>query len=98
MYVLEVIKFVTNDDIYKCGQLLHIGYMKAKFKTINDACTYYNKYNSHMRPLEDHNAYKSDWDPDTHLLYIVRKDLMLVDTIDPFSEEDLSVDGIYKIN
>ena len=29
-----------------------------------------------MRQLNAYNTYKSDWDPDTKLFYIVRKDYM----------------------
>ena len=92
-YVLEVIEFITE----KCGEegwlklgtkRKHIGYMKAKFKTKKDAVSYYDRHNSHMRSLNAHNNYKSDWDPNTKLLYIVRKDYLINYTIDCFSIED----------
>ena len=53
------------------GKIKHIGYMKGKFKTKKDAVSYYDKHNPHMRSLNAHNTYKSDWDPKTKLLYIV---------------------------
>ena len=81
-YVLEVCEFTG-------GELKHIGYMKGKFKTKKDAISYYNRYNPHMRSLNgDDNNYKSDWDPNTKLLYIVRVDYLINATIDCFSVED----------
>lgn len=101
LYVLEVIKFIVERDgpdgwVNKGGKQEHIGYMKAKFKTKNDACSYYDRHNPHMRKLNAHNTYESDWDPDTHLMYIVRKDYMLNDNIPPFDEHDSPVNGEYK--
>jgi hypothetical protein len=79
MYVLEVVKYIS-DEGYE-----HIGYMKSKFKTKKEACEYYDKHNPHMRQLNAHNTYKSDWDPVTKLSYIVRKDYMLIGTAEPFN-------------
>ena len=66
-YVLEVIRFITEKDgengwLQKGGKYEHLGYMKAKFKTKNDACSYYDRHNPHMRKLNVHNTWKSDWD------------------------------------
>jgi len=101
LYVLEVVRFITEKDgpdgwINKGGKQEHIGYMKVKFRTKKDACSYYDKHNPHMRKLNAHNTFESDWDPVTHLMYIVRKDYMLNDNIPPFSEEDEAKNGIYK--
>ena len=41
-----------------------------------------------MRSLNAHNNYKSDWDPNTKLLYIVREDYHINATIDCFSIAD----------
>jgi hypothetical protein len=41
-----------------------------------------------MRSLNAHNTYKSDWDPNTKLLYIVREDYDINATIDCFSIAD----------
>jgi len=38
--------------------------------------------------LNAHNTWCSDWDPTTHLMYIVRKNYCLVQTIAPFDPED----------
>ena len=57
----------------KGGKYEHLGYMKAKFKTKNDACSYYDRHNPHMCSLNAHNTYKSDWDPNTKLLYICKR-------------------------
>lgn len=88
-YVLEVVKFNRKSD--ETPRKEHVGYMKAKFKTKKDACSYYDKYNSHMRKLNAHNTYESDWDPQTRLMYIVRYDYMLNGTIPPFNEKDLPI-------
>ena len=41
-----------------------------------------------MRGLNAHNTWKSDWDPTTSLMYIVRKDHGLNQTIPPFDPTD----------
>ena len=96
-YVLEVIEFITEkcgeEGWFKlCGKYKHIGYMKAKFKTKNDAVSYYDRHNPHMRSLNTYNEYKSDWDPNTKLLYIVREDYFINSTIDCFNIEDNTED------
>ena len=100
MYVLEVVRFIVDRDgpdewVSKGGKHEHVGYMKAKFRKKKDACSYYDRHNSHMRQLNTNNTYKSDWDPITHMFYIVRKDYCLFDTVPPFSEHELPVDGVY---
>ena len=98
-YVLEVVEFITEKEgdngwLNLGGKFKHIGYMKAKFKTKKDAVSYYDRYNPHMRSLNAHGTYQSDWDPETKLLYIVREDKEIIDTINPFSEEDLPSDNV----
>ena len=56
-----------------------------------DAVSYYNRHNPHMRSLNAHNNYCSDWDPNTKLLYIVRDDYLINETINCFSIDDNSV-------
>ena len=101
LYVLEVVRFITEKDgengwLNKGGKEEHIGYMKAKFRTKKDACSYYDRHNSHMRKLNAHNTYCSDWDPNTKLLYIVREDHSIIDSIPPFSIEDMPINNAYK--
>jgi hypothetical protein len=101
MYVLEVVRFITEKDgedgwLGKSGKREHIGYMNGRFKTKNDACSYYNRHNPHMRQLNAHNTYRSDWDPNTKLLYIVRKDHLIIGDVPPFNLEDLPINGVYK--
>ena len=85
MYVIEVIKKNTEIKLNKlCGKHIHIGYMKVRFKTEDEAFNYYNKHNKHMRPINLYNTGISDIDPITNLAYIVRKDYDIVETIDPF--------------
>ena len=100
-YVLEVIKFISKSDgpdgwINKGGTQEHVGYMKAKFKSKEDACSYYNRHNPHLRKINAHGTFKSDWDPETKLFYIVREDYHLNDNIPPFSKDDLPINGSYK--
>jgi hypothetical protein len=100
LFVLEVVRFIREKDgpdgwLQKGGKEEHVGYMKAIFKTKLDACSYYDKHNPHLRSLNAHNTWASDWDPETNLLYIVRENYNLIDTIDPFSEDDLPVNGQY---
>lgn len=80
-YVLEVLRMPTRseklqnyhtDPHIPTGIFEHVGYLQAVFRRKKDACSYYNEHNPHMRPLNAHNTYKSDWDPNTRLLYIVR--------------------------
>lgn len=96
MFVLEVLRFLTekNDWLDKGERIEHVGYMKAKFRTKKDACSYYDKHNPHMRKMNQFKTYQSDWDPQTKLMYIVRKDYGLVDTIEPFCKEDSPVKRI----
>ena len=92
-YVLEVLEFITEKDgengwLVQGGKIKHIGYMKGKFKTKKDAVSYYDRHNPHMRSIGAHNNYRSDWDPNTKLLYIVRDDYLINATIDCFSIDD----------
>jgi len=97
-YVLEVIRFITEKDgengwLNKGSKLEHVGYMKVKFRTKKDACSYYKKCNPHMRELNAHGNYKSDWDPNTKLMYIVRKYYGIYMSIPPFVSEELPFNG-----
>lgn len=91
-YVLEVLEYVTekqeDNALQQNGKIKHIGYMKAKFKTKKHAVSYYNRHNTHMRCLNAYNTYKSDWDPETKLLYIVRDDYLIIPTVDCFNIDD----------
>lgn len=87
-YVLEVVRYNTerenlSDTHAETGR--HVGYMKKRFATPQEACDYYNTHHPHMRPLNTRDNIKSDWDPNTKLLYIVREDFSLHTSIPPFS-------------
>lgn len=74
-YVLEVQRFDINGHTIHPewnGKAEHIGYMNKIFKTKNDACNYYNNHHPHMRSLNAHNTWISDWEPNTKLRYVVR--------------------------
>lgn len=66
-YILEVQKFLWN------SKSEHIGYINKIFDTKLDACAYYDLHNPHMRFLNEHNTWCSDWDPNSYLMYIVRE-------------------------
>jgi hypothetical protein len=102
-YVFEVVRVIHDKDgpngwIQKRGKHEHVGYMDARFKTLKDACSYYNKHNPHMRPLDAmgkvHGCYRSDWDAATNLCYITRADVGVNCTIPPFDLADASVVNI----
>jgi len=98
-YVLEVLQFITEKEgengwLVQGGKIKHIGYMKGNFKIKKDAISYYDRNNPHMRSLNAHNTYRSDWDPNTQLLYIVRDDYLINATIDCFSINDNPIDEI----
>jgi hypothetical protein len=92
-YVLEVLEFITEKEgdngwLAQGGKHKHIGYMKGHFKIKHDAVSYYDRHNPHMRSLNAHNTYESDWDPNTKLLYIVRENYGINATIECFSIDD----------
>lgn len=93
-YTLEVARFITDKEECKAkgGTTEHVGYMRALFRTKQAAAAYYDRHNPHMRKLDAHNTWKSDWDPTTHLLYIVREAHLLIDTIAPFDANDEPVE------
>ena len=83
-WILEVVRFIT-DQHEKCGKLEHIGFMKARFRTRQNAASYYDRHNQHMRGLNAHDTWESDWDPVTKLKYIVRQERSsFTQTIEPF--------------
>ena len=89
-YVLEVVRFITDSEEWKAkgGKFEHVGYMRAMFRTKEDAASYYDRHNPHMRGLNAHGNWRSDWDPNSHLMYIVREDYDLNDDLPPFDPRD----------
>ena len=89
-FVLEVVRFIRDRDEWmaKGGEFEHVGYMRAKFRTKQDATSYYDRHNPHMRGLNVFNTWKSDWDPTTELAYIVREYHGIIQTIAPFDSKD----------
>ena len=90
-YVLEVQRYdvdANNTHPEWCGRCEHIGYMNYIFETKQKACDYYDKYNPHLRSLNAHNTWRSDWDPDTKLLYVVREHNSEYLKIPPFNIND----------
>ena len=89
-FVLEVVRFITDSEEWhaKGGKLEHAGYMRAIFRTKKDAASYYDRHNPHMRGLNAHNTWCSDWDPVTHFKYIVRVHHNIIESIPPFDPRD----------
>ncbi len=86
-YILEVQRFNIDGHIIHPewnGKSQHIGYMNKIFRTKQEACNYYDKFNKHMRSLNAHKTWCSDWDPDTNLMYVVREWFYEYLTIPPF--------------
>ena len=76
MYILEVQRIYIDGHILHPewnGKSEHIGYMNKLFKTKQKACDYYDSFNPHLRSLNAHKNWCSDWDPTTDLMYIVRE-------------------------
>jgi hypothetical protein len=93
-YVLEVVKFHGNGDSTHRNKypMEHIGYMDAVFKTKKNASDYYAQHNPHMRAMGTFSSWKSDWDPDTLLMYIVRTNhCILPGVVPPFDPNDAPV-------
>ena len=81
-YVFEVVQWVEK------GPSRHVGYMRAHFRTKQDACTYYARHNPHMRHIAQTHGWESDWDPQTHLKYIIREFKNIEQVIPPFDPKD----------
>lgn len=75
-YIFEALKFFHDGFILHPewnGLCEHIGYMNKIFMTKKQACDYYNEYNKHMRKLNTNNTIRSDYDPETKILYVLRE-------------------------
>ena len=51
----------------------HIGYINKIFTTKQKASDYYYIHNQHMRVINSEHNWCSDLDPQTNLLYVIRK-------------------------
>ena len=77
----------TDEQIDGRGFHRFVGIMNKYFRTLDDAVAYYDLHNPHMRSLNAHGTYKSDWDPTTFLFYIARPvpfGLNPIKTVNPF--------------
>ena len=72
-YVLEAQQFFNIPPVGCNSKFVHVGYMDKIFKTKRSASDYYDQHNPHMRPLNAHKTWQSDWDTNTRLRYIVRR-------------------------
>lgn len=71
-YVLEVLRFYSKDDSPHVGRVSKIGYMNKIFETKYEARLYYDNNNPHMRSMNKHDMFHSDWDPTNNMRYVVR--------------------------
>ena len=87
-YVLEVQKFASDAKvaIEMRGKYTHIGYMYNLFPSKQEACDYYDIHNKHMRSLNAHGTWRSDWDPETRFRYVIREYDGETRTIQPFAK------------
>ena len=91
MWILEAQRFNNRgaDSVGgKSTGWLHVGYMNIAFPTKRRAAEYYDMHNSHMRGLNAHNTWRSDYDPDTFLRYVVRSYNNEELTVVPFDPAD----------
>ena len=76
LFILEAQKFYSDGHIkhpeWK-GKFDHIGYVKKVFKSMNEAAEYYDIHHPKMRKLNSFGTWRSDWDPQTDLRYVVRE-------------------------
>jgi hypothetical protein len=80
-FVLQVVEFKGGEKLTN----RHVGYMNIIFRTKKEACQYYDRRNPNMRKINYHGTYKSDWDPETRLFYVVCANHGYELTIDTFS-------------
>lgn len=75
-YILEVQQFYIDGHVTHPewnGKKEHIGYINKIFRTKKEACEYYHIHNKHLRVINSKSDWYSDYDPNTKLLYVVRK-------------------------
>ena len=74
-YVLVCELYIRDTEVaqQKNGRFEHVGYVSKIFKTKKAACREYDSNNSHMRSLNAHGTWCSDWDPNTLFRYRVEK-------------------------
>jgi hypothetical protein len=90
-YVLEAQRhipptFTTTGVVHK-GIFMHEGYMDKVFTTKQQANRYYNQHNPHLRALNAHDTWRSDWDPATRLRYVVRSYSGEIRTLPPWDNK-----------
>lgn len=67
-YVLEAQRYIHGKGFE------HVGYMEVLFRSPKKSCEYYDAtMTPRMRSLNAHGTWRSDWDPDTCLRYVIRK-------------------------
>jgi len=84
-FILEVQQFTETKPGVNNG-FKHIGYMDILFINKKEACLYYDKYHKQMRSLNAHKTWRSDWNSETKLRYIVREYNYEIMKIKPFGE------------
>ena len=91
--MLEVQRYEAPKAPYTAnGCFIHVGYLNKWFRTRRAAAQYYDQHNVHMRKLNAHNKWASDWDPVSKLRYVVRKLDREVRTIEGFGSQSAADD------
>lgn len=84
-HVLEAQMFDRED---KFCRFKHVDYLNMIFENPLTAVAYYDRNHPHMRSLNAHNTWTSDWDPATKLRYRVREYDFEVCTIKGWAPKD----------
>ena len=87
---LEVVRYIRDyDEADERGDNFeHVGYRRARLRTKEKAASYYDRHNPHMRGLDAHGNWRSDWDANSHRMDIVRENHHVNDNIAPFAPRD----------
>lgn len=75
-YILEVQRLYSewSSEYQEVQQKsVQVGYMNKIFNSKQEASDYYDKFNPHMRPLNEYNTWVSNFDPETRFGYIVKE-------------------------
>ncbi len=89
-YCIEVQEY-THDKWKRDARIQkfqHKGYMQCLFKSRRQAAAYYDFWNPHMRPINEHGTWCSARDIETQCRYIIRKFFRETQTIPPFHYKD----------
>ena len=88
IFILEIQQFIVGSGF------IHSGYMNRLFNSRKAAADYYNLHNPHMRDLNAHGNWCSDWDVNDKLRAVVRLyhgELLTISPYRPYIEHDTNI-------